>query len=96
MCSPSVLQQPKLVSKRRGFFSSGKAEEEDIPQVVYCLRRVQHTVGLADIGLAAAINKDPDAPIFNAAHCGIAGDCLEVLPQLTQKILETKKLTESQ
>lgn len=51
---------------------------------------VQHTIGLADIDTIVAINKDPDAPIFGVAHFGIVGDCLEVLPLLTQKILETQ------
>lgn len=50
----------------------------------------EHTEGMKGSDLIVAVNKDPEAPIFEIAHYGTTVDLLELLPVLTEKIKQAK------
>jgi electron transfer flavoprotein alpha subunit len=90
-CSRPVAEELHWLPEEVYLGISGKKIKPDLYVGVGVSGQIQHVTGIRDTKVIFAINKDENAPIFDAADYGIVGDLYQVVPKLIQELKSALK-----
>jgi Electron transfer flavoprotein, alpha subunit len=92
-CTRKLSENYSLLPQERHIGISGAFIKPDLYIGIGVSGQMQHTAGITDSRVVAAINKDRNAPIFANVDYGIVGDLHEVMPELI-KVLQARRKEE--
>jgi len=82
----------KWLKKERQVGNSGKTVKPRLYMALGISGAFQHLAGIKGNPFFVAVNKNPKAPIFQAADVGLVADILDFVPELTKRIKEMRGL----
>jgi electron transfer flavoprotein alpha subunit len=88
-CSRPIVDA-KWMDRPRQVGTSGKTVKPKVYLALGISGSFQHLGGIKGNPFLLAINKNPKAPIFQAATVGVVADLMELLPVLTEKIRKSR------
>jgi electron transfer flavoprotein alpha subunit len=90
-CSRPIAEELRWLPEDVYMGISGKKIKPDLYIGVGVSGQIQHVTGIRDSKIIVAINRDENAPIFEASDYGIVGDLYQVVPILIEELKKTLK-----
>jgi len=90
VCCSRPIVDAKWLDKGRQVGTSGQTVKPKVYLALGISGAFQHLGGLKGSPFVVAVNKNPKAPIFQAAQVGVVADLLELLPELTAQIQKAR------
>jgi len=90
LCCSRPIVDAKWLEKPRQVGTSGQTVKPKVYLALGISGSFQHLGGIKGSPFMVAINKNPKAPIFQAASVGVVADLLELVPALTEKIKKSR------
>lgn len=90
VCCSRPIVDAKWLDKGRQVGTSGQTVKPKVYLALGISGAFQHLGGLKGSPFVVAVNKNPKAPIFQAAQVGVVADLMEFLPELTEQIRKAR------
>lgn len=90
-CSRPIAEELNWLPEELYLGISGKKVKPDLYIGLGVSGQIQHVTGIRDSKVIFAVNRDENAPIFEAADYGIVGDLYQVVPKLIEELKSTLK-----